>query len=142
MILPDVNVLVGALRSDSVHHDICGNLLEDALNGPRRFGVSPLTLSAMVRIVTNPKIFKTADQPATALAFCALLLDAPNSVTVEPGRRHWTIFADLCIRTNARGNLIPDAWYAALAIEHGCEWITLDRDFALFPALQWRLLRS
>jgi len=141
VILVDVNVLVGGFRSDSVHHVICRNLLEDALAGPRRFGVSPLCLSAMVRIVTNPKIFKTADQPATALDFCGLLLDAPNSVVVEPGERHWAIFADLCLRTNARGNLVPDAWFAALAIEHGCEWITLDRDFAQFPALQWRLLR-
>ena len=85
MILVDVNVLVGALRSDRVHHDICRTLLEDALTGPRRFGVSPLTLSAMVRIVTNPKIFKTADQPATALSSSDLLLDVPNSIAVEPG---------------------------------------------------------
>jgi uncharacterized protein len=117
-------------------------LLEDTLATPRRFGVSSLALSGLLRIVTNPKIFKTADQPATALSFCAMLLDAPNSVAVEPGERHWAIFADLCMRTNARGNLVPDAWFAALAIEHGCEWVTLDRDLALFPALQWRLLRS
>ena len=141
MILVDVNVLVGALRADSAHYEICRDLLQDALAGPRRFGVSPLSLSAMVRIVTHPKIFKTADQPTTALAFCALLLDAPNSVAVEPGERHWAIFADLCIRTKARGNLVPDAWLAALAIEHGCEWVTLDRDFAQFPGLRWRLLR-
>jgi uncharacterized protein len=141
VILVDVNVLVGGFRSDSVHHDICKNLLDDALAGPRRFAVSPLALSAMVRIVTNPKIFKAADHPTTALSFCALLLDAPNSVAVEPGERHWAIFADLCIRINARGNLVPDTWFAALAIEHGCEWITLDRDFAQFPGLQWRLLR-
>lgn len=142
MILADVNVLVGALRSDSVHHEVCRNFLEDSLAGPRRFGVSPLALSGMLRIVTNARIFKTADQPATALAFCTLLLEAPNSVTVQPGERHWTIFADLCVRTNARGNLVPDAWFAALAIERHCEWITLDRDFAQFPGLQWRLLRS
>ena len=32
------------------------------------------------------------------------------------------------------------AWFAALAIEHGCEWVTLDRDFERFPGLRWRLL--
>ena len=84
MIIVDVNALVGGLRSDSVHHDICRSLLEDALAGPRRFGVSPLALSAMVRIVTNPKIFKTADQPTTALSFCTLLLMHPTALQSTP----------------------------------------------------------
>ncbi|MEN8162417.1 MAG: PIN domain-containing protein, partial [Myxococcota bacterium] len=35
------------------------------------------------------------------------------------------------------GNLIPDAWFAALAIESGSEWITTDRDYARFPGLRW-----
>jgi hypothetical protein len=26
-----------------------------------------------------------------------------------------------------------------LAIESGCEWITLDRDFARFPDLHWNV---
>jgi predicted nucleic acid-binding protein len=38
----------------------------------------------------------------------------------------------------ARGNIVTDAWYAALAIEHGCTWISFDRDFARFPGLDWR----
>ena len=40
---------------------------------------------------------------------------------------------------DARGNLVPDAWFAALAIESGCEWITLDRDYTRFPGLKWNL---
>jgi predicted nucleic acid-binding protein len=39
---------------------------------------------------------------------------------------------------DARGDLVADAWFAALAIESECEWITLDRDFARFPRLRWR----
>ena len=56
---------------------------------------------------------------------------------VEPGDRHWDIFRRLCIETGTRGARITDAWFAALAIESGCEWITLDRDFARFPGLKW-----
>ena len=37
----------------------------------------------------------------------------------------------------AKGNLIPDAYYAALAIETGSEWITTDRDFSRFKKLRW-----
>lgn len=48
------------------------------------------------------------------------------------------IFRDLCKVANASGNLVQDAWLAALAIEHGCEWITADRDYAKFPGLRSR----
>ena len=37
-----------------------------------------------------------------------------------------------------RGNLVPDAYHAALAIEHGCQWITTDRDYSRFSRLSWR----
>ena len=40
--------------------------------------------------------------------------------------------------SGAKGNLIPDAYFAALAIEWGCEWVTTDRDYARFPGLKWR----
>ena len=52
--------------------------------------------------------------------------------------RHWTIFRDLCVKTGTRGPRVSDAWFAALAIEHGCTWITFDRDYARFDGLEWR----
>ncbi len=38
----------------------------------------------------------------------------------------------------AKGNLVADAYLAALAIESGSEWITTDRDYARFKGLRWR----
>jgi uncharacterized protein len=73
-----------------------------------------------------------------AFGFCADLLGQPHCRTVEPQARHWEIFTRLCIETNTRGPDATDPWYAALAIEWGCEWITLDRDYARFPGLRWR----
>ncbi len=72
--------------------------------------------------------------------FCDQVLSAPNCVRVEPGARHWSIFSRLLRESAAGSKLVPDAYFAALAIEHGCEWVTLDRDFAKFPGLKWRLL--
>lgn len=57
---------------------------------------------------------------------------------IEPGPRHWNIFADLCRTAGVKGNLVQDAWFAALAMESGCEWITHDRDYARFTRLRWR----
>ena len=71
-------------------------------------------------------------------AFCRALLEQPNAAVIIPGERHWSIFETLCGKSNAAGNLVQDAWFAALAIESGCEWITTDRDYARFPGLRTR----
>ena len=73
-----------------------------------------------------------------ALEFATTRLAQPHWRIVEPGEDHWSIFERLCRETETRGPRVTDAWLAALAIEHGCEWITLDRDFARFPGLRWR----
>ncbi len=64
--------------------------------------------------------------------------ESPSFVPIAPGPRHWGIFAGLCRTTGVRGNLVPDAYLAARAIESGSEWISTDRDYARFPGLRWR----
>jgi toxin-antitoxin system PIN domain toxin len=91
-----------------------------------------------VRICRSPKVFARPDPVEDAIGFCDSLVKCPNAIVVSPGERHWEIFTALCRRTGARGNLVPDAWLAALAIESGCELITTDRDFARFEGLRWR----
>jgi hypothetical protein len=44
----------------------------------------------------------------------------------------------LCARADCRGNLIQDAYLAALALEHDAVFVTTDRDFARFPGLRWQ----
>jgi predicted nucleic acid-binding protein len=72
------------------------------------------------------------------MEFCDFLRSQPNAVPIAPGERHWEIFSNLCSRARAGGNLIADAYLAALAIESGSEWITTDRDYSRFPGLRWR----
>jgi len=38
----------------------------------------------------------------------------------------------------ASGNPVPNAWFAALAIAHGGESVTADRDLGRSPGLRWR----
>lgn len=140
MILPDVNVLVNAHREDSPQHATAKAWLEAALAGPESLGVSDLVLSGFVRVVTHPKVFVTPSPLDRALAFADYVRSCPRAVRVEPGERHWTLFRDLCRSANAKGNLVPDAYLAALAIECGGEWVTSDRAYARFPGLRWRSL--
>lgn len=137
MKLPDVDVLVQAFRSDTPSHQRCRAWLEAAINGPANLGMSPLVLSGVIRVATHPRVFVKPSTVRESLAFAEFLLKPPAVVIVEPGDRHWSIFTGLCRGVEAKGNLVPDAWFAALAIESGCEWVTLDRDFARFDDLQW-----
>ncbi len=138
MILPDVNVLLYAFRSDSFAHGHYRAWMESVVNGREAYGVSPQVLASLVRIATHPRIYAKPSRLEDAFAFCQALTAQPNCQIVQPGIRHWAIFADLCRAANANGNLVQDAWFAALAIEHGCEWITADRDCARFEGLRWR----
>ena len=137
MILSDVNVLIYAFRQDVPQYAICRPWLDRVVAGDSSFAVSRLILSAVVRIVTNRRVYREPNTLEQAFAFCQNLLDQPHCQIVEPGERHWDIFRQLCIATDLRGAGVTDAWFAALAIEWGCEWITLDRDYARFPGLKW-----
>jgi uncharacterized protein len=136
--LPDVNVLIYAFRPEVPEHPRCRQWLQDVVDGDARFGISPLALVAVVRVTTNRRAYPTPSSLDDAFRFSDYLLGQPHCQIVEPGERHWDIFRRLCIETETRGPIVTDAWYAALAIESGCEWITLDRDFARFPGLRWR----
>ena len=139
MILPDVNILVHAFRSDSSDHDLCRKWLDGVVNGDSRYGISPQVLSGVIRVTTHPRIFSQPSTLAEVIEFCEAVMEQPNCVIVEPGTQHWSIFVRFCKEADARGNLVPDAWYAALAVESGCEWVTLDRDYARFSGLKWRV---
>ena len=139
MILPDVNVLVQAFRPDSNDHALCRRWLDTVVNGDPRYGLSPQVLSGVIRVATHPRIFLKPSSLAESIRFCEFLMEPPHCVLVQPGPQHWLIFARLCREAGVYGKLVPDAWYAALAIESGCEWITLDRDYARFPGLRWRV---
>jgi toxin-antitoxin system PIN domain toxin len=138
LILPDVNVLIYAFRSDLEDHSSYKQWLESVINGPAAFGIAPQVLSSVVRICTHPRIFLKPSSRTQVFDFCRTLLEQPNATVTEPGDRHWSIFENLCNQAKATGNLAQDAWFAALAIESGCEWITTDRDYARFAGLTWR----
>ena len=138
MLLPDVNVLVYAHRRDAPDHERYLNWLEQLINGDEAYGLSDLVLSGFLRVVTHPRVFSPPSPLEDALAFANALRERANCVSIAPGLRHWDLFMALCRRGGARGNLVPDAYLAALAVESGSQWITTDRGFARFPGLRWR----
>ena len=140
MILCDVGVLLAAMMEHSPHHQACFAPVERLRMRGSPHAVSELILAAVVRIATNPKVFKPPAKAAEGFAFVDLLRADPSAITVAPGARHWGIFRGLVEDHGLRGPDTTDAYLAALAIEHGCEWWTIDRGFSRFPKLRWRNL--
>jgi toxin-antitoxin system PIN domain toxin len=138
MVLFDVNVLIYAVNPQAADHERYRGWFDELLAGSESFGVADLVLSGFIRIVTNRKAFPSPSSIDDALLITEGIRAHPNCVAIQPGPRHWGIFVDLCRRANARGNLVPDAYLAALAIESGSEWTTTDHDYARFPGLRWR----
>ncbi|MEW6434106.1 MAG: PIN domain-containing protein [Myxococcota bacterium] len=100
MMMPDVNVLLGAFWRRHAAHEDFARVLTRLADGPEPFALSELVLSAFVRIATT------------------------RTIVVR--------------ETNCRGKVVADAYHAALAIEHGCEWLTADADFMRFKDLRVR----
>jgi hypothetical protein len=101
----------------------------------RSFGVTNEVLAGFVRIVTHPRVFHPPETTADAISFVETLRSCPGFVPMGPGPRHWEAFASLCRQVRPAGDAVWDAYHAAVAIEHGCEWVTADADFARFPGL-------
>ena len=136
MLLPDVNVLVYAFRADTPHHDASRAWLEGALAGPEPLAIADVVCSGFLRVVTHPRVFRTPAPLSAALPFISAIRSSDRALNVAPSTRHWEIFTGLCDARQATGNLVPDAWLAALAIEHGCALVTFDRDFAHFHGVR------
>ena len=138
MLLPDVNVFIYAHRRESPEHERYAAWLRELATGAEPFGLSALGATGFIRIVTHPKIW---DEPTTlddALQFIQNLRSRSNARLLTHGPASWDIFVKLCRAAKARGKLVADAYHAALALEHGCELVTADADFARFAGLRYR----
>jgi hypothetical protein len=138
MMMPDVNVLLGAFWRRHAAHEDFARVLTRLADGPEPFALSELVLSAFVRIATTRTIVDPPEDLGRVLEFVDSLVDRPNARLLRPGLEHFGIFVRLLRETNCRGKVVADAYHAALAIEHGCEWLTADADFMRFKDLRVR----
>ena len=133
----DANLLLYARNADDPHHHAASAWLEAALNGPTRVGLPWWTLTAFVRIATNPRAFPTPLSPAAAADPVDAWLDAPRAWLAQPSKQYREVFTSLVRSHEVRGPLVTDAQLAALAIDHGVPMMSTDSDFARFAGLEW-----
>lgn len=137
MKLLDVNVILGAHRDDHPHFEPARRWLDGLLRSGERFSVPDLVAGSFVRLATNRRIFLLPTPAEDAFAYLRALRDQPAHLTLSPGPVHLELFERICRSSDATGDLAPDAQLAAIAVEHGAEIVSFDRDFARFAHVRW-----
>ena len=135
--LVDANILLYAVDESSLFHSAAREWLEEALNGTRRVGLPWQSLTAFLRIVTNPRALAEPLAPAEAWELVDSWLDAPTTWIPEPGPAHRMILRGLVTDLDLRAGLVSDAVLAALCVEHGLAMVWAFSDFAGFRDLDW-----
>jgi uncharacterized protein len=139
VVIVDANVLLYAVDRASAHHDRSLAWLDTALAGTEAVGLAWIALLAFIRIGTNASILPNPMTPDEAIGQIEAWLGAPAAVIAQPSPRHASLLRGLLRDTGTAGNLTTDAHLAALALEHGADIVSYDRDFARFPGVQHRL---
>jgi uncharacterized protein len=138
VILPDVNVLVYAYRREAEDHDAYATWLTTLVAGRDELALADHCLTAFLRIVTNPRVFTDPAPAAEALTFVDRLRRARRGRPMTATPATWDVLAGHIAQDRGiRGNLVPDAYLAALAVSHGCRLATADRGFARFAGLEF-----
>ena len=133
----DVNVVLAAHRDDHPQFDAARPWLDGLLRSGETFSVTDLVAGSFVRLATNRRIFLMPTPADDAFAYLRALRGQPGHLTLSPGPGHLGLFERLCRTADATGDLAPDAQLAAIAVEHGGELISFDRDFARFADVRW-----
>ena len=136
MILLDVNVLVEAGHRDARRHASSASWLAEALAGSRPVGLPDAVLVGCLRVLTHQRVFADPATPAAAWAFVDAVRTAPAAVPVAPTTATWRRLEELLQGDGGlRGNLVPDAWLAALALSHGAGLVSRDPRLRPLPGL-------
>jgi toxin-antitoxin system PIN domain toxin len=138
VIVPDINLLVFAHNEAAPLHDRARAWWKERMSGPAPVAIPWAVTLGFVRLVTHPSVLAAPLTPEQALDCVDDWFGQDHVIVLEPGPRHLRITRDLFRATGVGGSLTTDTHLAALAIEHGAELHSNDRDFERFAGLRLR----
>jgi len=139
MKMPDVNVIVGAMRQDDPRHAMLDRWLASAASSEEILGLSVFVLGGVVRVMSSLRFFIEPSSVSDVISELDRLITQRNVRIVTPGEKHWSVFTQLCRATGMEGSRLSDVQHAAVAIENDATWVSLDKGFAHIPGLKWEM---
>lgn len=136
MRIVDANVLLYAINEDSPHHVTARRWLDRGLSGAETIGFAWVVVLAFLRLSTRPGLFQRPLSSAEAVEVMEMWLSSAAAILLNPTDRHLALLAGLLAESGTAGNLVSDAHLAALALEHGAEIVSFDRDFTRFAGIR------
>jgi uncharacterized protein len=137
---PDLNLLLYAVNADSPQHKAARSWIESAFASAGGIAFCWPALLGFLRLATRTGIFSQPLTVEQALEVVRQWIDRPAARLLAPTERHADVLASLLVAQGRGGHLVSDAHLAALAIEHGVQLGTFDRDFERFAGLRLALL--
>ena len=118
-------------------HEAARPWLQDRLTGTARVGLPWASITGFIRVVGQPRAWERPLPVGGAVSVVRSWLEQPPAWIPDPGPRHLELL-DLLLRAQPSARLVTDAHLASLAIEHGLELCSRDRDFARWSDLGLR----
>ncbi len=138
MIIPDVNILIHTVNTESLRNKHICKWWDDCLSGTKPVYIPWVVILGFVRISTNRRIFDAPLSLDEASYYVRSWLNPPIVRTICPREGHWSLVEKLLKEAGTAGNLTTDAHIAALAIQWDCTVYSTDTDFARFPGIKWK----
>ena len=138
MKLVDANVLLYAADDRSPDHRAAYTWLDHALGGREPIAFPWVVVLAFLRLSTHPLLSDRALTVEEATQLVEHWLGEPAALVVHPTDRHLSLLRGLLASVGTAGNLVTDAHLGALALEHGAEIVSFDRDFERFEGVRRR----
>jgi toxin-antitoxin system PIN domain toxin len=134
--LVDANVLIYAVDESVPHHAAALSWFDGALSGIEPVLLPWVSLLAFVRISTHPRLSRSPLTVDSAFDIVDAWLSADATVVPQASPAVSRRMRGLLDATGRGGNLVNDAFLAALALENRAEVVSFDNDFDRFPGVR------
>lgn len=137
MVLPDANLLLYAVNTDSPDHAKALAWWKTLLESGAPIGLYTGVVFAFVRLSTNRRVFSHPLTVEEAFAYLKNWLDFPCVELIDAELEDLAMTEELLRTAGTGGNLVSDAQIAAAAIRLAAEIHSADADFDRFPSAKW-----
>ena len=134
-----VNILLYASDESGPYFEKARSFIDSCIIQQEVFYLGWPTVMSYLRISTHSSVFDHPLSPDEAMGNIETLLNLPHVRFLSEGEGFWEVYRATTGEVPTRGNLVPDAYLAALLRYHGVKTLyTNDRDFLKFSFLEVR----